>query len=71
MGISDNGAKVATSTIEALKGNPMVLGLLLINFVFLIGGAWVIHDVAERTATGNERRDKMLTEIIRECNKRD
>lgn len=69
MGITDNGAKVATSTIDALKGNPLVLGLLLVNVVFLVGGGWVIHDVAERTAIGNERRDKMLVEIFKECRK--
>lgn len=67
MGAIEEGGKLAQATVAGLSGNPMVLALVMINLVFLVGGGWIIHDVADRTAKGNERRDKMLTDLMLAC----
>ena len=67
MGAVEQTGKIVASTAESLGKSPLALGLIVVNMIFLFGGGWVIHDVAERTSAGNERRDKMLAEIIRSC----
>lgn len=58
---------VGTETVKAvaggLKSQPLAFALVLINVMFLAVGAWILRDVA----TNARDRDKMLTEIARDC----
>lgn len=67
MGALEEGGKVAIQTVESLGKNPLVLGLILVNVLFMVGGGWIVHDVSDRVQTATERRDKMLGDLIRAC----
>lgn len=67
MGITEQGGKVAISMVEGMRSQPLALALITINVVFLVGGGWVLHDLASRTTEASVRRDKMLTEFVTSC----
>ena len=56
--------------LEALKGNPFVLGLVLVNAVFLIGGGLMLRDIVGKSSESNIRRDALLVqfaEMVKTC----
>jgi len=46
--------------IEMLKGQPLVLALLLVNLIYMVGGIVLYHDAANRSRS-------IITELIRDC----
>ena len=46
--------------IDALKGTPFLLGMLILNIVVLIGCAWTLHEVSNAM----ERRESILKACI-------
>jgi len=69
--VSEQAGKAVNNIVDSLRPQPLAIALILINVIFLFGGGWVIHDVAERTSEGNARRDKMLVDIMSGCNRKD
>lgn len=67
MGAAEEGGKVATATVESLKSQPLALALVLINVLFLVGGGFVLHDIANRIEARNEKADARLSEALRHC----
>jgi hypothetical protein len=59
--------KVATATIESLKSSPLALALIVINVLFLVGGIWVLHDIALNLKGQQERKDQLLAELAKDC----
>ncbi len=70
MGISEEGAKVAGGVVDAMKGTPMLLVVLLINagflgsIVYLMGQA--VANSGERNKTQLELIERLVTDI-RDC----
>ena len=60
MGISEEGGKVATSVVDAMKGTPMLMVVLLINAAFL-GSLVYLMGVA--TSNAGERNKQQLALI--------
>jgi threonine/homoserine/homoserine lactone efflux protein len=60
MSMPEQVSKVASTTIEALKAQPLALALIVVNVLFLLAGIWIMHDVAARFEARNERFDKVL-----------
>ena len=63
MGAMEEGGKVATSTVEALKSQPLALALIIVNVLFLAFMMFIIHSLKETT----ERKDALLSELARNC----
>ncbi len=57
------GTSVATGVIGGLGGSPLLLGLVLINTAFIIGGAWFLLQQEQY------RHDERMTlgELLRVC----
>jgi hypothetical protein len=53
------------AALEPLKSNPAAFALVVVNLLFLAWGAYMFNQFAK----AGERRDTMLTAIIRECAK--
>lgn len=64
MNLGNNGAtKVAGNIVEALKTQPLVLALLVLNIVFLVFIVWVLREVSATNRTREAQRDKMFGEL--------
>ncbi len=70
MGISEEGGKIATGVVDAMKGTPMLLVLLIVNAAFL---GVVVYLMGEAVANSAERNRTQLDLIgklvgdIRDC----
>jgi len=67
MGITEEGGKVATGTVEALKSQPLALALVVVNVMFLIGGMWTAHDFFQRLGTASLRKDNLVSAMMERC----
>ena len=61
------GTKIATSTIDAMKSQPLALALIVINVLFLATGAWVFHVVGDAIRTDRELRNVLLAQMTDHC----
>jgi hypothetical protein len=50
------------ATLEHLKGQPMVLALVLINIIFLIAITFILREVSQSI----ERRDAIIERCLQE-----
>ena len=67
MSIPEQGARVATSAIDALKSNPVVLALVLLQIVVLGLLGWYSH---ERTKSNDRLIDlfhKQFEILVQRC----
>ncbi|MBO4228378.1 hypothetical protein [Bradyrhizobium neotropicale] len=63
MGALEEGGKVATGTVEALKKNPIALALVVINLTFLLAFAFMLREISQAV----ERKDELLSELAKRC----
>lgn len=59
----DKITEVASNVAEGLRTQPLALALVVINVLFLVAGLWIVGKVA----TGTERRDALLMQLVKEC----
>lgn len=71
MGALETGGAAITGTIDALKSHPMSLALIVINVIFLLGTGFTLFSIMDRVNAANVRHDTMLTNILKDCGKRD
>jgi hypothetical protein len=57
------GGKAAGDAIQALKGHPLALVLVLVNLCFLAAGSWAFTYVAESSG----RRDALMSQMAKDC----
>ncbi|MFH0298339.1 hypothetical protein AAFX91_14070 [Bradyrhizobium sp. 31Argb] len=67
MGVAEEGGKVATATVESLKSQPLALALVVVNVLFLLGGGYILHDIAQNLKGQQERKDMLLADLARRC----
>jgi hypothetical protein len=67
VGITEEGGKVASGTVEALKGQPLALALVVVNVLFLLGGMWTAHDFFQRLETASLRKDNLVSAMMERC----
>jgi hypothetical protein len=63
--VTEQVSKVAISTIDALKAQPLLLVIVLVNVLSLLTAAYVLHEVSNAT----ERKDQLLMEMVKQCAK--
>jgi hypothetical protein len=56
-------SKAVTVTVDALKAQPLLLLIVLVNVLSLLTGAYVLHQVSNAT----ERKDQLLAELVSKC----
>lgn len=59
----EQGGKVAGIVVEALKAQPLILALVVVNVLFLIGGAYGLREISVSVA----RKDQLLAELAKDC----
>jgi hypothetical protein len=67
MGTSEEVGKVASATVEAMKTQPLALALVVINVLFLVGGIFVLRDIAENLKGQQLRKDELLAQLAKDC----
>ena len=67
MGALEEGGKVASATIESLKSQPLALALIVVNVLFLLGGLYALHDLAQAMRERETRKDQLLAELAKDC----
>jgi hypothetical protein len=68
--VVDGATKVATSTLSALSGAPVVIGLLLVNIAFLGFTAYILGEVSGNAGERNKAQLAMISDLIhdiRDC----
>jgi hypothetical protein len=55
--------EIASGVVENLKGQPLVLALVVINLLFVALSFYTYRSIA----TSVERRDKIITDLIERC----
>lgn len=58
---------IARTSIEAMKGNPLALALVLVNLMFLAVGLYVLRDLSNLSRERDSRRDELLTTLVNNC----
>lgn len=69
-GIVEEGAKVTTAAVEAMKSTPLAIALLVVNVGFLGFAGYILGEVAENARVRNQSQtgliEKLVTDI-RDC----
>ena len=58
-----NGGKAVVSVVDGLKSNPLVLGLVIMNFLFITITSYWIYLIGQSTL----RKDALLIELVKNC----
>ncbi|MCA1455916.1 hypothetical protein I6F35_22375 [Bradyrhizobium sp. BRP22] len=67
MGALEEGGKVASGTVEALKSQPLALALVIVNVLFLLGGGYVAHNFMHALGEATLRKDALLADLAKRC----
>jgi hypothetical protein len=67
MGAIEEGGKVATSMVEALKSQPLALALVIVNVLFLMAGVYFLHDLKSSVQARNVRHDEQFSTLLEKC----
>jgi hypothetical protein len=70
MGAVEEGGKVATGVVDALKGNPVILAVIVLNLVILGMVAWATKEAREsfqKTITLMIEKQDKLAQLLYQC----
>ena len=67
MGPVEEGAAVAKSVVEGLKGQPLSLALIAMNMVFVLFVGWLAWTFNARTTHQYEIKDALIAKLIQQC----
>lgn len=63
----EEGGKVASGVVDALKTQPLSLALIVLNVIFLLVGYFMIIKIADLAAAERARQDVLLADLARNC----
>jgi hypothetical protein len=64
--VAEEVAKVATSTLEAMKSTPLAIALLVVNVGFLSFAAYVLGEVAANASERNKSQLELISNLVRD-----
>jgi hypothetical protein len=70
MGVTEEAGKVAGGAIEAMRGTPLGIALLVVNMAFLAFVGYVLGEVAENAKVRNTSQMDLIGKLvgdIRDC----
>jgi hypothetical protein len=56
-------AELGKVTVESLKSQPLALAIVVVNLLFLVGFAFMLHEIAQAV----ERKDALLADMVSHC----
>lgn len=59
--------KMVTTTVEAMKSQPLAIALVVINLLFLVGGGYMLKQVGDAIVSERESRNHLLSQILEKC----
>jgi len=63
----EEGAKVATGVVEALKSQPISLALIVMNVIFVGAIAYASHELNIRTTARYAAQDALINKLLDQC----
>jgi len=66
MNITEEGAKVANTAIDAMKSTPLAIALLVVNIGFLSFAAYVLGQVAANASERNKTQTDLIANLVRD-----
>lgn len=66
-GVTEEVAKVATTTVEALKQTPLVLSLVVFNVVFMLMVGYLSIKTGSRSEHELERMHALVAKVMATC----
>jgi hypothetical protein len=63
----EEGGKVASGAIEALRSQPLALALIIVNMLFLVAGVYFLHDLKQATQARQIRQDEQFSALLQKC----
>ena len=66
-GVVEEGGKVATGVIEALKSQPIALALIVMNIIFVGAVGLGAHALNIRTTQRYQAQDELIHKLIAQC----
>ena len=58
---------MVTSTVDAMRSQPLAIALVVINLIFLVGGGFMLKQVGDAIVTERESRNQLLSQILEKC----
>jgi hypothetical protein len=65
-GILEEGAKVASSTLDAMRSTPLAIALLIVNVGFLGFAAYVLGEVAANASERNKTQMELIVNLVKD-----
>jgi hypothetical protein len=72
MNIIEEGSKVASATVDAMRSVPLAIALLVVNVGFLCFAGYVLGQVAANAGERNRSQMELIGKLVHEfkdCNK--
>lgn len=67
MGIAEEVGKVTSTTVEAMKGAPLAIALLVVNIGFLCFAGFVLGEVAQNARERNQTQMDLIGKLVHDC----
>jgi hypothetical protein len=64
-GAIEETGKVAVSTIDAMKTQPLAVALVVVNVLFLAVGGYFAHDFFGGIGATLEKRDALVRDLVK------
>ena len=64
MGALEEGGKVVSGTVDALKSQPLSLALIVVNIIFLIAAGLLVWQVSARAREESAVRERIMLQCL-------
>lgn len=64
--VTEEVARVATSTLDAMKNTPLAIALLVVNVGFLGFAAYVLGEVAANASERNKSQLELISTMVKD-----
>jgi len=58
---------IASNVVEGLKAQPLALALIVVNFMFLLGGLYAAKSLLNNIATAEAHRSELVKSLVEKC----
>ena len=66
-GLPEESVKVAGSTVEALKAQPLALALVIVNVLFLAFFTYIAHSINVKNIEEIKHNREMIEGLMKQC----
>lgn len=67
MGAVEETGKVVSATVDAMKGAPLAIALLVVNIGFLAFAGYVLGEVAQNAKERNQTQMELIGKLVHDC----